>query len=251
MCWLFRENWPISFSCSSRTSIGTALLCFQSIRLYSITVIHVSTKYKRLPCDYQFSWLGSKSAVQCCVETPQAGNPPSGFAPWTVSCTITAYKVSLLCLSFCPTPTTCVRKGIAAHVFLDSHENTPTHYPNNIWSSANLNNRGGKRGAKAETSRSHQRHKWLHLMDCAMHYNIIDLMPNNLQFNFIYRMKQLEIQSDSAMCSLHWGAETSSLLNGVYVESQWKNIEFFLFAAFYVSLCWNKILVHSKITAEQ
>lgn len=66
-------------SSSSRTSIGTALLCFQSIRLYSTTVIRVSTKYKRLPCDYQFSWLGSKSAVQCCVETPRAGNPPSGF----------------------------------------------------------------------------------------------------------------------------------------------------------------------------
>lgn len=154
-----------------------------------------------------------------------------------------------LSLSFCPTPTTCIRKGITAHVFLTATRTPPhiiliTSGALPIWTI-------GGRGAEAETSRSHQRHKWLHVMDCAMHYNIIDLILNNLQFDFIYRMKQLEIQSDSVMCNLNWGAETSVLLNGVYVESQWSNIEFFLFAALYVFLCWNKILVHNKSTAEQ
>ena len=200
--------------------------------------------------DSQFSWLGSKSAVQCCVETPQAGNPPSGFAPSTVSWTFTAYKVSLLCLSLFvqPRPPAFVKES--QHTFSLTATRTPPHIILITSGALPIWTIGG-RGAEAETSRSHQRHKWLHVMDCAMHYNIIDLILNNLQFDFIYRVKQLEIQSDSVMCNLNWGAETSVLLNGVYVESQWSNIEFFLFAALYVFLCWNKILVHNKSTAEQ
>ena len=125
-------------------------------------------------------WL---SFCDLLCETVQAGNPPQDFASWNIQLDLSHFHCQLA-LSLFPQPLLPHVVFKRNHSFPDSYENTPTHYPNNLWNSANLNNRGRQKLTSASKG---PRHCNWRVRQCIITW-LISYGPINssIQFKVIY-----------------------------------------------------------------